>query len=210
MLRPAEPEVITADAVWSLVDKRDHDECWPWLGGTRGQQKRGRITWRGRERYAYRVTWELANGIEFPDGLQARHSCDNPRCVNPAHITPGTHAQNMSDMVERGRWRLPMLSGDAHPHSLPRELVEAVRADYATGRFTKAEVAQRHGLNPHTVDKWTKGEVRGLTPIRRPEPECGTRAKVYVHRKRGEPVCDACKEADRAYMRAWKARRLRT
>lgn len=36
-------------------------------------------------------------------GPVLRHRCDNPPCINPAHLEPGTQADNVRDMAERGR-----------------------------------------------------------------------------------------------------------
>jgi hypothetical protein len=53
--------------------------------------------------YAHRRALELATGQSIPAGQLVRHSCDNPPCCNPAHLSTGTHADNAADMVARGR-----------------------------------------------------------------------------------------------------------
>ena len=88
------------DRFWAQVEKRGPDECWLWVGAT--LKGYGRGNWNGEHYYAHRKSWELANG-PIPDGLYILHACDNPPCVNPAHLRPGTQAENVRDMVERGR-----------------------------------------------------------------------------------------------------------
>jgi hypothetical protein len=76
------------------------DGCLEWqLSTTRG---RGRVTVAGKRMYAHRAFWELAMG-QVPEGLMVLHGCDNPLCVNPAHMFLGTHQDNMRDMVLKGR-----------------------------------------------------------------------------------------------------------
>lgn len=53
---------------------------------------------------AHRVAWELVNG-PIPTGLVIRHLCHNPLCCNPAHLEPGTKADNNRDMAASGRWK---------------------------------------------------------------------------------------------------------
>lgn len=54
----------------------------------------------GKVRRAHRVAFYLHHGY-WPD--TARHKCDNPGCYNPTHIIDGTQADNVRDMMERGR-----------------------------------------------------------------------------------------------------------
>lgn len=51
---------------------------------------------------AHRRAWELIHG-SINRATVVRHSCDNPRCVNPNHLEVGSQADNMEDMRERGR-----------------------------------------------------------------------------------------------------------
>jgi hypothetical protein len=73
---------------------------------------------------AHRVAYEIANG-PVPDGMMVKHSCDNPPCCNPVHLSIGTHIGNMAEMIERGRkrnrgdGRLPRIDGSNDPTAMP-------------------------------------------------------------------------------------------
>lgn len=91
-----------ADLFWHLVDKRGPDDCWPWQGSLYVGYGRIKDGQRGRVG-AHRVSWELHHG-PIPDGLWVLHRCDNPPCVNPAHLFLGTPGDNVRDMHAKGRW----------------------------------------------------------------------------------------------------------
>ncbi len=80
------------------LDKRGPDDCWPWLGSL--VDGYGQLKYEGRPVRASRISFLLANGYLPP---VVRHKCDNPPCCNPAHLEPGTIADNHRDMQERGR-----------------------------------------------------------------------------------------------------------
>lgn len=78
-------------------------DCWPWPGALQAGHGYGIV---GHGTYAHRVSYVAHHGL-IPDGLFVLHSCDNPPCVNPAHLRAGTNADNMRDAVERGRHWTP-------------------------------------------------------------------------------------------------------
>lgn len=68
----------------------------------RKAQDYGLFSYNGKIRFAHRLSYQFKIGL-IPDGLEVMHSCDNPRCVNPAHLRTGTHLENMQDAVRKGR-----------------------------------------------------------------------------------------------------------
>lgn len=72
--------------------------CWVWQRGK--FRSFGHGIYRGRS--AHRYAYEQAFG-PIPKGMLVCHSCDNPPCVNPAHLWLGTNLDNMRDMVAKGR-----------------------------------------------------------------------------------------------------------
>lgn len=87
---------------WSKVAILSNNECWNWLAGeTRGGY--GKFYLNGKTLVSSRVAFEISNNITVPKGAFVMHTCNNRRCVNPAHLISGTHQQNMSYMVACGR-----------------------------------------------------------------------------------------------------------
>ena len=114
----------------------------------------GYFRYRGRNTLAHRAAYEAHLG-PVPAGLFVCHRCDTPACINPAHLFAGTPADNVHDMIAKGRYRggplrLPTLEqrarGSRHGRAklTEQDVVEIRRA--ANGGETQASLAVRFSV----------------------------------------------------------------
>jgi hypothetical protein len=86
---------------WAKVNKKETNECWEWTGATNSRGY-GSLVASTTKWLAHRYSYTISKG-EIPTGLLVMHSCDNRKCVNPEHLSPGTHSDNMLDCANKGR-----------------------------------------------------------------------------------------------------------
>jgi len=103
--------VIGLPAIWlerfmSKISGRDPKKCWLWTASTNehgyGQFRYGNQG--SAPRKAHRLSYELAFG-PIGKGLHLHHTCNNPKCVNPAHLmttTPRDHVLHLSQNTITG------------------------------------------------------------------------------------------------------------
>lgn len=133
---------------WSKVDVRAPGDCWEWMCGKR-RGGYGGFSLNRKTVRAHRVAYELAHG-PIEKGLLVRHKCDNPACCNPNHLEVGTNADNMADMVARGR----SLKGPENPKSKLSEAdVLKIRDDPRMPR----EIADEYGVSGSTISRIKRG-----------------------------------------------------
>lgn len=120
---------------WSKVQKAEPDKCWLWKG-YRKPDGYGVFCWESSSIYAHRFSLELERGKPLGD-LFACHHCDNPPCVNPAHLFLGTHRDNIIDAVSKGRM------------GKPRPIREKTEAEWD-------EVERRHREYVAASEAWPK------------------------------------------------------
>jgi hypothetical protein len=98
---------------------------------------------------AHRYSYEIHH-CPIPEGLIVRHTCDNPGCVNPAHLLLGTQLDNIRDRVARGRTRTN------HVRKLDASQIAEVRRLAAEGVFQRT-IADQYGVSQRTVCKIVNG-----------------------------------------------------
>jgi hypothetical protein len=95
------------------VDIRQEDECWNWKGAT-DDSGYGIIFYKNKCTFTHRVAYMLykdntfkakTDELNHKDSHIILHSCDNPTCCNPKHLSVGTPKDNAMDMVAKGRGR---------------------------------------------------------------------------------------------------------
>lgn len=126
---------------WSHVDVKGSADCWEWKRAR--SHGYGRFAVAGRMLTASRIAYELTHGELGAD--EARHTCDNPPCCNPAHLIRGTHAQNMADMAKRGRVSTRRLT--------PPDVID-IRTRRAAGARA-VDLATEYGVTPSNISQIT-------------------------------------------------------
>jgi hypothetical protein len=86
---------------WEKVDKRGPNGCWTWQG-FKNNWGYGQFWHEQRMAKAHRYSFELANG-PLPKEVLVLHRCDNPPCVNPAHLFAGDNFINRQDSLNKDR-----------------------------------------------------------------------------------------------------------
>lgn len=92
---------MTAEQRFHLCYVKRDTGCWDWTG-PKAIAGYGRFRVNNRIEFAHRFSYRLHHG-ELVEGMVVMHSCDNPKCVNPEHLSQGTKSDNALDMYAKGR-----------------------------------------------------------------------------------------------------------
>lgn len=127
--------------------RRGPDDCWEWHAAltTKGY---GQSKIRYQNFLAHRVAYVLYKG-PIPDGEGFHgtcllHRCDNPLCINPAHMFFGTAGENCTDMAAKDRSMFGVRNSQA---KLNDDKVRAIRRD---PRPTE-DIAPDYGVSSRTI-----------------------------------------------------------
>lgn len=121
--------------------------CWEWTG-RKNHEGYGSIYDGSSRALAHRVSWKLHHG-PIPPGMCVLHACDNPSCVNPAHLFLGTQSDNVADMMAKDRLARKVSMQDAID----------IRTRHSAGEDPSA-IATRFGISGRYVRNIVRGECR--------------------------------------------------
>jgi hypothetical protein len=165
-IRPPKPKPTLEDRFWSKVDRSG--PCWLWTASTHANGY-GAFGIGNKKHYAHRVSYELAYGV-IPPGLFVLHHCDNPPCVRPEHLFLGRDADNVSDMIAKGRnshgeshsdrMRATIPRGENHHDAvLTPEDVREIRHRFETGLNTINELAAAYNYSRGSMWKICRRKI---------------------------------------------------
>ncbi len=128
----------------SRIEYEPNTGCWLWSGAVDACGY-GRINVAGHTRRAHRIAYIEARGA-IPPGLEVLHRCDTPCCVNPEHLTTGTHAANMADMAAKGR-----AASKSGPRNGRAKISPSLAAEIRTSEADAQSLAAELGLHFCTI-----------------------------------------------------------
>ena len=177
---------------WAKVDKNgpvpEHrpelGPCWLWTAACFANGY-GAFRLGSKQRRAHVVSFEWHVGPA--NGLKVCHACDVKPCVRPDHLFRGTHADNMADMVAKGRQATGLRNGThVHGHTtLTEEQVREIVA-MAEGGAYQQEIADAMGINQTMVSHILRGTRWGhlglveRTAVGKPRPSPETIRAIRV------------------------------
>lgn len=157
------------DRFWSSAQKQGPEECWLWT----------KLTYRnGYPRFcvcmgnyvATRIAYRLANGVD-PGQMFVCHTCDNPICVNPAHLFLGTHLDNMRDCHSKKRndcgrgerhgtkTHPERFRGEANGSVLTEAQVRAIRQEYVNSKKSTLQLGTEYNVSAETIGHVLRAET---------------------------------------------------
>ena len=115
---------------------------------------------------AHRAAWEVYRG-PIPEGKYVCHHCDNPPCINIDHLFIATQAENVADMVAKGRQsRVGAPKGHIGAgRKFTNQEADRIRMVYATGEVKMRQIALILGVDPSVVSRLINDKCYRAAPV---------------------------------------------
>ena len=132
-----------------LANTTPNGDCLEW-NGTRNAQGYGkaRAYPSGPSTNAHRILYQALHGVVLGRFEYVCHSCDNPPCINPAHLWVGSPSENMADMTIKGRGGRATLTPE-HARDIKSRYFVSGRGRHAKGNART--LADEYGVSIDTI-----------------------------------------------------------
>lgn len=143
---------------WKKVIRTDG--CWLWTA--KSLPKGYGLIRAGRKDEPWILAHRVSYAIEYgsvPALMHVLHVCDNPRCVNPAHLFLGHQSDNNADMRRKGRASGGSSPKNQYARRLSEEDTERVRQIYWQGKATQVQLAKMFHVGSRTVRRIVHREL---------------------------------------------------
>lgn len=122
--------------------------CWVWRS-TRNSQGYGVVRRGGKNHLAHRFVYQRSKG-RIEANVALHHLCENPSCVNPAHLTPISQADHM---------QAHDIAGARNPNAkFSAAQVRMIREMYARGEGSYPTLARHFAVSVRTIGQIVRGE----------------------------------------------------
>ena len=133
--------IMNKTTYWTMVNKDTDNGCWEW-NGARTSVNYGNVFFEGKNWLAHRLSYMWSTGHILLDKDIVLHICDNPPCVNPAHLRKGTMQDNVDDMIAKGRMIVADHRGERNGRAVltendVKEVVKLTLAGHSRGAIAK-------------------------------------------------------------------------
>ena len=133
--------------------------CWEWIGRLNKHGYGVFVIGHAKAFLAHRVIFEHLFG-ELKSGICVLHSCDNRKCVNPAHLYSGTQQDNIMDMIKKGRAVYPNpKKGESNPMAkLSQKQIIEIRNSYFPRKVTLKSLSEKFKVSQTAIWKIVKNK----------------------------------------------------
>ena len=136
--------------------------CWeiPLTVRCRNESGYTRARFRGVAGRAHRIVNEAHYGPftdKAPCGL---HKCDNPACIRPLHLFRGTRADNTRDMMQKGRQRPGIATGESHGNCKLSDIAVLNIHHMRAAGLTQMKIAAVVGVSGTHISRILSGKSR--------------------------------------------------
>lgn len=146
------------DKVLSRIKIDQKTKCWEWQGA-KTMNGYGSITYEKERYYTHRIMHKASKDNLDQEKRYVCHTCDNPKCVNPAHLWAGSPEDNVTDAVEKDRMAGPNYEGEEHHQAqLTEDEVLEIRQKYSQAEYSQKELGKEYGVRRTQIGSIVRGE----------------------------------------------------